>query len=154
MVFLMPLSDSRRRRLFSIKNDYFCKESPLFSRFIYHILNMQYAYLSTVLGKDRSRLISLSTLFCFLINCIFLARSASESDRRITKSSGASFETGGIGGRRNVNDSSTWDMSKVVVCLRRGNATFTSILFSVYLACGLSSKSGVDVHDDGRFVGA
>lgn len=151
MIILMPFPYSRRWRLFSIKQKKIniCKEAHF--KFLFINTYEQYAYLSTVLGKDRSRLISLSTLFCFLISCIFLARSASESDRRITKSSGASFETGGIGGRRNVNDSSR---SKVVVCLRRGNATLTSILFSVFLACGLSSRSGVDVHDDGRFVGA
>lgn len=110
----------------------------------------QSAYLSMALGNDRSRLISRSMLFCFLINCIFLALSANESDLRITKSSGASFDNGGMGGRLTVTDSS---MSNVVVCRRRGSNTFTSILLSVWRIGGFSSRSGVEVHDDGRFVG-
>lgn len=107
-------------------------------------------YRSALRGSDRSRL-SLSTLFCFFINCILRARSANESERRITRSSGASFDAGGIGGRFNVNDSSTCAMSRVVVCRRRGNGTFTSTFCSLWRSDFLSSKSGVEVHDEGRF---
>ncbi len=100
-----------------------------------------------LLGIDFSRLLSLSTLFCFLI-CIFLARSASESVRKITKSSGASFDDGGRGGRFNVTDSSTGLISNIVVCRRFGNARLTT---TSTLACdAVSSRSGVDVQDDGR----
>lgn len=99
-------------------------------------------------GRDLSRLLSLSTLFCFF-NCIFLARSARESVRKITKSSGASFDDGGSGGRFIVIDSSTGDVSKKVVCRRRGSARLTT---TSTLDCEAdSSRSGVDVHEDGRF---
>lgn len=58
------------------------------------------------------------------------------------------MEWGGSGGRRIVNDSSTCGMSNIVVCLLRGSGTFTSISASL----SGSSKSGVEVHDEGRFA--
>lgn len=50
-------------------------------------------------------------------------------------------------------DSSTWARSSVVVCRRRGNGTLTTISGAALLlrVDRSSSRSGVDVHDDGRF---
>lgn len=103
---------------------------------------------STLRGCDRSRLVSRSKLLCFF-SCIFRARSARESVLRITKSSGASLDDGGKGGRRSVMDSSTWLMSSMVVCRRFGNAILTTT--SGRALSFFSSRSGVEVHDDGRF---
>lgn len=109
---------------------------------------MKNNYFSTLLGNDFSRLLSLSTLFCFF-NCIFLARSARESVRKITRSSGASFDDGGSGGRLSVIDSSMGLISNIVVCRRFGNARLTT---TSTLACDVgSSRSGVDVQEEGRF---
>lgn len=94
-------------------------------------------------------LTSRSTLLCFLSNCILRTLSANESDLKIVKSSCPSCEFGGIGGLRTVYDSSTDAISNVVVCRRLGGSkslTSTSGLRS------LSSKSGVDVHEDGRLA--
>lgn len=101
-----------------------------------------------LLGSDFSRLPSRSTLFCFF-NCIFLARSARESVLKIIKSSGASFDDGGSGGRFRVIDSSIGLISNIVVCRRFGSARLTT---TSTRACDVdSSRSGVDVHEEGRF---
>lgn len=94
--------------------------------------------------------VSRSKLFCFLSNCIFRTRSASESLREIVVSGALPLFGCGLGGRFNVNDSSTWGIvSKSTVCRRRG----IGIFISTSLFCGTrssSSNSGVDVHDWGR----
>ena len=113
-----------------------------------------YYYSSELRGWDLSRLLpSLSKLLCFF-NCIFLALSANESERNITRSSGASLEDGGSGGLLSVIDSSggvSEGISSVDVCLLGGSfmltTTSAALSFSLF-----SSRSGVDVHDDGLFA--
>lgn len=98
--------------------------------------------------RDRS---SRSKLFCFFSICILRTRSASESVRSIVKSSCGSLDGfGGNGGRRSVYDSSTCGISNVVVCLRLGRGILISTSAPTFVFW-LSSNSGVDVHDDGRF---
>lgn len=113
--------------------------------------NIQSIHFS-MLDELRARC-SRSKLFCFFSICIFRTRSANVSVRNMVKSSGSLAEFGGNGGRRNVYDSSTCGiLSNVVVCLRRGSGILisTSAPF-LSAAIWLSSNSGVDVHDDGRF---
>lgn len=103
---------------------------------------------------------SRSKLFCFFNICIFRTRSLNVSVRRMVKSScGSLVWFGGSGGRRNVYDSSTCGISNVVVCLRLGRGILISTsapsppppLLLTTIVFWLSSNSGVDVHDDGRF---
>lgn len=111
------------------------------------------SHFSTLDCRDRS---SRSMLFCFFNSCIFRTRSAKESFRLIVKSSESLVE-GGRGGFRSVYDSSTCvNSGSMIVCRRLGNDTLISAdgkdsAIDSAPDSILSSKSGVEVHEIGRF---
>lgn len=109
-------------------------------------------------GIEPSRLESLSKLPCRFIICIFLTRSANESDLLITTVSSSSIGfgfpfVGDGGGRLSVNDSSTLSKFAAVWRRRTGSWRFTmtsSMGFGkIRWFFATSSRSGVEDQDEG-----